>query len=330
MSPAGGARVAVLLCGYGEPEDYESFRDWNELSLRLLVAKSVPVPERAIPWLAGKLERRVREEWTAAGNFISPHNRIFEAQREGLERILRDRCGDRVQVFKAYSFLSPFLPEVALREIRAAGFDRLVLVPLMVVDSVYTSGIVVEQVNASLGLAGSWLSDKRYLPGFGARPEYHDLMAEHVADGVEPLKERYPASQIGIVLLDHGLPLTTKRGWETGYEESRLLYEAVRDRLSSRFPLVSIGWMNHPVPGKWTKPDMDAAAENLLSLGAQALAFAPIGFVTDNHETILDVDRLRRKVRGRAETVRVDSLNDDPRFLELAAGWVASLIDELG
>ena len=75
--------------------------------------------------------------------------------------------------------------------------------------------------------------------------------------------------------------------------------------------------MNHPVPGKWTKPDMAAAAENLLSLGARALAFAPIGFVTDNHETILDVDDLRRKVRGRAETVRLDSLNDDERFLEL-------------
>jgi len=329
MSREGGTRVAVLLCGYGEPEDHESFGDWNELSLRLLVAKSIPLPERAIPWLTGKLERRVREEWAAAGNFVSPHNRIFEAQRAGIERALQARHGDGVRVFKAYSFLSPFLPSVALGDIRAAGFDRLVLVPLMVVDSVYTSGIVVEQVNEAFARDGSWLADKRYLPGFGARPEYHDLLAEHVAAGIEPLRDRYAASQIGIVLLDHGLPLSTKRGWETGYDESRLLYEAVRDRLSSRFPLVSIGWMNHPVPGRWTKPDMAAAAENLLSLGAQALVFAPVGFVTDNHETILDVDQVRRQVRGRAETIRIDSLNDDERFLGLAAGWIAPLIDEL-
>jgi ferrochelatase len=143
------------------------------------------------------------------------------------------------------------------------------------------------------------------------------------------LRARYAASQIGVVLLDHGLPLSTKRGWETGYEESRVLYEAVRDRLASRFPLVSIGWMNHPVPGRWTKPDMAAATENLLSLGARALAFAPIGFVTDNHETILDVDAIRRSVRGRAEAIRIDALNDDDRFVELAAGWIAPLIDEL-
>jgi ferrochelatase len=329
MPSGNGARVAVLLCGYGEPEDYESFADWNELSLRLLVAKSVPVPERAIPWLAGRLERRVRKEWASAGNFVSPHNRIFEAQREGVQRVLRARYGDRVAVFKAYSFLTPFLPQVALREIRDAGFDRLALVPLMVVDSIYTSGIVVEQVNAAFATDGAWLADKRYLPGFGTRPEYHDLLAEHVVAGVEPLRARYAASQVGVVLLDHGLPLSTKRGWETGYDESRLLYEAVRERLAGRFPLVSIGWMNHPVPGKWTKPDMDTAAENLLSLGARALAFAPIGFVTDNHETILDVDNVRRKVRGRAETIRIDSLNDDERFLELAAGWIAPLIDDL-
>ena len=48
-------------------------------------------------------------------------------------------------------------------------------------------------------------------------------------------------------------------------------------------------WMNHPVPGKWTTPDVDQAAKNLTTLGAKALVFVPIGFVTENHETQLDI-----------------------------------------
>ena len=57
--------------------------------------------------------------------------------------------------------------------------------------------------------------------------------------------------------------------------------------------------------------------------------FAPIGFVTDNHETILDIGYLRKALEGRVETLSLTSLNDDPRFLKMAADWIAPLVEEL-
>ena len=71
-------------------------------------------------------------------------------------------------------------------------------------------------------------------------------------------------------------------------------------------------WMNHPVPGKWTTPDVDQAAKNLTTLGAKALVFVPIGFVTENHETQLDIGYTIDKVRDQAECVHLPTLNDDP------------------
>ena len=62
-------RVAVLVTGYGEPEDHDSFRAWNELSFRHLVRKFARIPERLIPFLAGVAERRVRREWIKADGF---------------------------------------------------------------------------------------------------------------------------------------------------------------------------------------------------------------------------------------------------------------------
>ena len=80
----GVRRVAVVLYGYGEVDDPTvpgAFERYNELSLRYLVTKSVPIPARLHPIMARRLARRVAKEWADAGDFRSPHNAIFERQR---------------------------------------------------------------------------------------------------------------------------------------------------------------------------------------------------------------------------------------------------------
>jgi ferrochelatase len=320
--------VAVLIAGYGEIEDYADLDGYNERSVRLLVSKSVKFPEPVIPRLTRLLSWRTEREWRKAGDFTSPHNEIFEAQRAGIERHLRQRFGDRVGVFKSYNFSEPFLPEQVLEEIRSEGFRRLVIYPLLVVDSIYTGGLTLEQVNTALGNEGGWVEAIRYLPSFFERPEYHDRIARHIEQGLDRLEGSYAPSQIGLVLLNHGCPLNAK-GYESGVRESEALFHSIRERLVSKYPLISVGWMNHPTPGKWTSPNIDLAAENLLTMGARALVFAPVGFVTDNHETLLDVGYLIDDLQGRAELLQLDCLNEDPEFLEMAAAWIAPLVEEL-
>ena len=325
-----GERVAVLLCGYGEVESNEDLAEYNAKSLRLLVSKSVPIPDIAVPFLSRRLARKAREEYERANLFVSPHNAIFERQRAGIGSALHERYGDRVEVFSALNFCDGYMPEDVLPVIRAAGYDRVVVYPLLVVDSVYTGGLSLEQVNKALGSDGAWVRQIRYLPSFHDRPAYHERLARHVRDGVAPLRDRYATSQIGVVLLNHGCPYKAK-GFETGIRDSRILYHAVKERLWHEFPNISVGWMNHPTPGRWTQPDMLQAARNLVTTGARAIVYVPIGFVTDNHETILDVgytaDRLA-KLHPDVEILRLPSLNDDPALMGLAADWIAPLIDD--
>jgi len=326
----GGERVAVLLCGYGEVEDNDDLAEYNAKSLRLLVSKSVRIPEAVVPFLSRRLARRARAEYERANRFISPHNAIFERQRAGIAAALRQRYDERVEVFTALNFCDGYLPEQVLPVIRGAGYERLVIYPLLVVDSVYTGGLSLEQVNTALGSDGAWVRQIRYLPSFHDRPAYHERLARHVRDGVAPLRERYATTQIGVVLLNHGCPYKAK-GFETGIRDSRILYHAVKERLWHEFPNISVGWMNHPTPGRWTQPDMLQAAKNLVTTGARAVVFVPIGFVTDNHETLLDVgytiDSLA-KVHPDVEVLRLPSLNDDPDLMGLAAEWIAPLIDD--
>ncbi|MEM8778443.1 MAG: ferrochelatase [Cyanobacteria bacterium P01_G01_bin.49] len=331
-------RVAVLLMGYGEVESYEDFANYNEQALNLLTAKFAPVPSWVYPPLAKLLAIFDLHEWQHQHNhFISPHNHIFEHQRASIEKELQEKWGDRVQVFKAFNFCKPYLPDQVLEEIKAQGFDKLLIYPLLVVDSIFTSGIAVEQVNNALSKLAEgtkhWLKGLRYIPSFYNEPAYLDLIAKLVEQKItEDLAAKYLPSQIGIVLLNHGCPHEAK-GFTSGIDESQILYELARERLIHRYPLISVGWLNHQTPLiKWTQPNAELAAKNLIELGAKAIIFMPIGFATENHETLLDVEHIAHHLQHKySDTtyIQMPCVNDHPDFCKMAAQWADSHIAEL-
>lgn len=331
-------RVAVLLMGYGEVESYEDFANYNEQALNLLTAKFAPVPDWIYPPLAKLLAVFDLHEWGHQhGNFISPHNSIFEEQRAGIEQELQKTWGDRVAVFKAFNFCAPYLPEQVLAQIKEQGFSKLLIYPLLVVDSIFTSGIAVEQVNGALEKLSSgeehWLKGIRYIPSFYNEPAYIDLMAQMVEEKIQSdLGGAYLASQIGIVLMNHGCPHKAK-GYTSGILESEALYESVRAKLMHKYPLISVGWLNHDTPLiEWTQPNAELAAKNLIELGAKAVVMMPIGFATENHETILDVDHIIHGIQKRHPEVgfvQMPCVNARPEFLEMAAQWANPQIEAL-
>lgn len=338
QSGAGDDRVAVLLMGYGEVERYEDFANYNEQALNLLTAKFAPVPAWIYPPLAKLLALFDLHEWSHQhGNFISPHNQIFEQQRAGIEQNLQAQWGDRVQVFKAFNFCAPFLPEQVLADIQAQGFDQLLIYPLLVVDSIFTSGIAVEQVNKALDRLTSgekpWPQGTRYIPSFYNESAYIDLLAQMVEEKIQAeLAAEHLPSQIGIVLMNHGCPFKAK-GFTSGILESEALYERVREKLIHKYPLISIGWLNHDTPLiEWTQPHVELAAKNLIELGATAIVMMPIGFATENHETILDVHHIIHHLQHKHDTVtyvQMPCVNDRSEFLKMAADWASPQIEAL-
>ncbi|MBR8828645.1 MAG: ferrochelatase [Gomphosphaeria aponina SAG 52.96 = DSM 107014] len=339
----GKDRVAVLLMGYGEVESYEEFANYNEQALNLLTAKFAPVPTWIYPPLAKILAMFDRHEWSHQHhNFISPHNKIFEGQRAGIEKELKEKWGDRLQVFKAYNFCQPFLPEQVLAEIKSEGFDKLLIYPLLVVDSIFTSGIAVEQVNHALTKLADgeehWLKGTRYIPSFYNEPAYIKLMAKLVEEKIaSELAANYLPSQIGIVLMNHGCPHKAK-GFTSGIDESQAMYELVREELINKYPLISVGWLNHDTPLiEWTQPNAELAAKNLIELGAKVIIMMPIGFATENHETLLDVHHIIHHLEHKNSDVafvQMPCVNDLPEFLKMAADWanphIEALLSETG
>lgn len=336
-------RVAVLLMGYGEVESYEDFANYNEQALNLLTAKFAPVPTWIYPAIAKLLAIFDLHEWSHQhNNFISPHNAIFEEQRAGIEQELQKTWGNQVQVFKAFNFCAPYLPEQVLTEIRNQGFKKILIYPLLVVDSIFTSGIAVEQVNKALANQAEgdshWLKSSRYIPSFFNQPDYIKLLAQMVEEKIEAeLAQGHLASQVGIILMNHGCPHKAK-GFTSGIDESQALYELVRAELIDKYPLISVGWLNHDTPLiEWTQPNVKLAAQNLIELGATSIVMMPIGFATENHETLLDVDHIIHHLQHKHDNItfiRMPCVNSDPAFLHMVAQWanpqIKALLEESG
>lgn len=330
--------VAVLLMGYGEVESYEDFANYNEQALNLLTAKFAPVPTWIYPAIAKLLAIFDLHEWSHQhNNFISPHNAIFEEQRAGIETELQKTWGEKVKVFKAFNFCAPYLPEQVLAEIKEQGFEKILIYPLLVVDSIFTSGIAVEQVNKALARQADgdshWLKNSRYIPSFFNKPEYIDLMAQMVEEKIEAeLAQGHLTSQIGIVLMNHGCPHKAK-GFTSGIDESQALYELIREKLIDKYPLISVGWLNHDTPLiEWTQPNAKLAAQNLINLGATSIVMMPIGFATENHETLLDVEHIIHHLQHKHKDVtfvQMPCVNSHPQFMEMAANWANPQIEAL-
>ena len=250
---------------------------------------------------------------------------------------------ERVRVFKGFYFCQPFLQEV-VTEIIEHGFQHLLIYPLLVVDSAFTGAIAIEQVNEGIAANMSQKNSHhspfksiRYIPSFATEPSYVDLIVHQLEEAVSQTSiSKFFESRIGIILAVHGGP-ENAQGLVTGVVDGQALCDLVRSKLQSRYPLISIGWINHDMPLiKWSQPNLKQAAKSLIKSGAQAILFKPLGWATENYETILDVEDTIQSLRHSFPDmtpdmtyVRLECVNDDPDFLKIATEWANPHIETM-
>jgi ferrochelatase len=67
-------------------------------------------------------------------------------------------------------------------------------------------------------------------------------------------------------------------------------------------------------------------------LGAKALIFMPIGFATENHETLLDVAHIMEHLAQKypdVNYIQMPCVNDHPVFCQMVADWAHPQIEDL-
>ena len=280
-------KTAVVLMAYGSPSNPEDvpayFAD---------IRGGRPVGPEAVEELAERYRR-------IGGS--SPLNEITERQRAALERELD------VPVHVGMKHWTPRIAEAAEQAV-AHGANRvvgLVLAP-------HFSGMSIGGYRRQLEEALAGRTELVFVESWHDHEPYLELLADRVR-----------GTDAHVVFTAHSLPERILADGDPYrdqlLETSRLIAERAQTANWS-FAFQSASATGEP----WLGPDLLEELDRLNEQGAKKILVAPIGFVADHLEILWDIDVEGREKAAELslELERIESLNDDPRFIQALAALV--------
>ena len=278
---------AVALMAYGSPERPEDIRPYLED-----IREGKPVSDGAVEELTERYRR-------IGGR--SPLDEVTERQRAALEGELG------IPVYLGMKHWAPRIADAAERALEE-GATRVL-------------GLVLAPHYSKLSIAGY---RERLEAGLGGRAELEFVESWHDhGPFLDVLADRVRGTDAHVVFTAHSLP---ERILAMGdpykdqlLETSRLVAErADLDRWTFAFQSASA--TGEP----WLGPDILDHLDELYAKGIRNVLVAPVGFVSDHLEILwdLDVEAREKAAELGLELDRIESLNDDPAFVQAVAALV--------
>ncbi len=306
------ARTGIVLAQLGGPRDLQEVEPF----VRAIFADPdlVPIPggppvSRFFGWLVAKLRGPiVRRNYRLIGGG-SPILEITDAQARLLEDELRLR-GHDVVVAVAMRYTRPDTYD-AVRILRRAGVDRIVLLPLYPQYSTATTGSSAHEltrVMAELGFEVPLTT----IEAWHDHPAYLEVQTRLVTEMLEAHRE--DADGAAVLFSAHGLPeriVAKGDPYPKQTEETvRLVVERLPFRVDGR-----IGYQSRTGPIAWIGPGTEDVLEDFAREGHDTVFMVAISFVSDHIETLYEVDMLFRDAAKKIGIVnyhRSEMMNDRP------------------
>ena len=309
------SRLAVILFNLGGPDSPEAVKPFlqNLFSDPAILPAPGPVRFLLSRYIAGRRAAPARAIYEQLGG-ASPLLDQTDAQARALEVALAGR-GREARCFTAMRYWHPRAATVlpAVRDFRP---DEIVALPLYPQFSTTTSG--------------SSLAEWRKLAGEAAKLRVlccHPLLEGLIEAWAEPLagaiRRARAAAPVRVLFTAHGLPeRVIAKGDPYAWQVERTA-EALRAAAETRLGELAdidwrVTWQSRATPEKWLQPDTEAEVEAAAREGL-ALVLAPIAFVSEHSETLVELDIEYRAVAehsGAAAWERVAAPRTAPSYIE--------------
>ena len=301
---------ALLVVSFGGPEGMDDVMPFLDN-----VLEGLRLPEAA--------RRAVARRYERFGG-VSPINAHTRALAAALEDALRSN-GPALRVYWGNRNWHPFLPDT-LRRMEADGVERA----LAFVTSTFGSYNGCRKYREDLHRAVRGLERPPHIDklryGYN-HPGFIAAFTERVRDALAKL----PAAARGgapIVFTAHSLPEAAARRapYVEQLREACALVAEGLGRSPSAWRLAFQSRNARYGPGDWLGPDVRDALSEERALGATGAVVAPIGFVCDHIEVVLDLDveAKERADKLGLDMVRAATVGTHPAFV----GMILDLVRE--
>ncbi len=315
------SRLAVILFNLGGPDSLAAIKPFlrNLFADPAILPAPAPVRFLLSRYIAGRRDAPARAAYERLGG-ASPLLEQTETQARALEAALAAR-GREARCFIAMRYWHPRAAAVlpAVRDYRP---DEIVALPLYPQYSTTTSG-------SSLGEWRKLAGEDSNLRVLCCHPLLEGLIEAWAGPLAEAVRRARAAAPVRVLFSAHGLPERViasgdPYAWQVE-RTSRALRAAVEARLESLDGVDwRITWQSRATPEKWLQPDTEAEIETAAGEGL-ALVLAPIAFVSEHTETLVELDIEYRAAAARAGAAaweRVATPGAAPAYIEGLADLV--------
>lgn len=316
------APLGVVLFQLGGPGSLDEVQPFLESMFRDPDLFKLPIPDwlRAglARWLSKWRAATVRELYASIGG-KSTIGEITRQQANLLEAELG--LSGPCRVFVAMRYGKPSSTD-AIRSIREANCDRLVLLPLYPHYCAATTGSSLREWERCCQAAGLDLPTAR-IQSYASWPAYIEALVERIGEA----RARFGKNGTPhLVFSAHGLPRELAR---RGDPYPRQIKESVRHVLEKcgRDTPHTLCYQSKVGPQRWLEPSLPQTLRQLGQSKVPEVLVVPISFVSDHIETLSEID-----IEARAEAARwgvrrfetMQGLNDSPTFIRALADLVRS------
>jgi protoporphyrin/coproporphyrin ferrochelatase len=287
--------VAVVLMAYGSPDRIEDVPAYYAD-----IRGGRPVSVDRLDELVDRYRRLGIED-------SNPLNEITEATRAALQEELG------VPIHTGMRHWTPRIADAVERALEAGATTiiGLVLAP-------HYSSMSIEKYRDLLVEALSGRAELRFVERWGADPGLVALLAARVAS----------AAEAHVVFTAHSLPARILEEGDPYQDELLESAALIAERAgvgdwSFSFQSAS------PTGEPWLGPDIVEHLGRLAATGVRDVLLCPVGFVSDHLEILWDIDVEAREKAAELglELDRIESLNDDPKFVAALASLVRNRLD---
>ena len=287
--------VDVALLAYGGPGDADEI----PVFLRNLMGREPSAETLAV----------VLERYALIGG-ASPLPAITARQALALQARLVQQLAFPLRVRPGFLFSSPSVAECVAG---LGGSHELLALPM----SPFASRLTTDRYRAALAAAGR--PDVPLLEGWYAGAGFVHTLTKRVAEALDGCD----ASEWAVLFTAHNVPVETIMEGDPYVEQLQQTIAQVLPAVMPgdwRFAFQSKGRGG----GEWLEPEVDDVVRQLAEDGWEKLLVVPVGFVSDNVETLYDLDIvLREQIEGLGlEYRRSTPPNDSPLFIEALADVV--------
>jgi len=253
---------------------------------------------------------QVKERYQLIGG-KSPLPEITERQARSLQDNLKKR-GTLCDVSIGMRYWQPSISE-AINTLHAKGIKKI----LCIILSPFSTGVATGGYNRAVYQTikeSHQTMEAHFVSPWNTHARYLDAAADRVKEGLALFSANIRAS-VSIVFSAHSLPLEHVND-DPYVNEIKKTIAGVIMRLEKHEWYLA--FQSQGKEGAWLAPYGEEVLKNIAASGKKDVLVVPLGFVSDNLETLYDLDIVLRKkaLDLGLNFKRAPSLNDSPQFIE--------------